>query len=101
MKLETQEAEIDMKTKACVIVSGRVQGVFFRSRTRAKAQEIGVTGWIRNLPDGRVETVFEGEKESVEKMINFCKIGPPESLVKDIEVKWETFTGKYRDFMIV
>ncbi|MFH0897927.1 MAG: acylphosphatase [Candidatus Bathyarchaeota archaeon] len=90
-----------MKTRARIIVSGRVQGVFFRDRTRAKAQEAGVTGWVRNLRNGRVEAVFEGEKEGVETMILFCKRGPPGALVREVEVRWETFTGEYKDFSVV
>ncbi|MFH0748728.1 MAG: acylphosphatase [Candidatus Bathyarchaeota archaeon] len=90
-----------MKTRARIIVSGRVQGVFFRDRTRAKAQEARVTGWVRNLRNGRVEAVFEGEKEVVEKMIIFCKTGPPGALVRESEVRWETFTGEYKVFSVI
>ncbi len=90
-----------MKTRAHIVISGRVQGVFFRTRTSAKAIESGVTGWIRNLRDGKVEAVFEGEKEAVEKMIDFCKTGPPGALVTAIEVRWETSIGEYSDFTVV
>ena len=65
-----------MKALAHAFVSGRVQGVFFRSQTRHIADRYGVNGWVRNLPDGRVEAVFEGEKEAVEALIEFCKRGP-------------------------
>lgn len=90
-----------MKTRSHIIVSGRVQGVFFRSRTEAKARKIGVAGWVRNLRDGRVEAVFEGDREAVEEMVSFCKTGPPGALVEDIEVRWEAYTGEYRDFTII
>jgi len=90
-----------MKARAHIIVSGRVQGVFFRARTREKAQGIGVAGWVRNLRDGRVEAVFEGEREAVEKMIRFCEVGSSGALVKNVEVQWETYTGEYDSFTIV
>jgi acylphosphatase len=83
-----------------VIVSGRVQGVFFRYQTRNVAKKLGVTGWVRNSPDERVEAVFEGEKEKVEKIVEFCKTGPPGAKVNNIDVKWETYSGEFRDFEI-
>ena len=89
-----------MKTRIHIIVSGRVQGVFFRSRTASEARMRGVAGWVRNLPDGRVEAVFEGNEEAVEEMISFCKQGPPKALVKNVEVRREAYTGEYKDFTI-
>jgi len=89
-----------MKVRAHVFVSGRVQGVFFRSETRYHARSRGVTGWVRNLPDGRVEAVFEGEKEDVEQLIEFCKRGPPGARVAGVEVKWEKYKGEFQDFRI-
>jgi acylphosphatase len=87
--------------RAHVFVSGRVQGVNFRYYTQRKAQELGLTGWVRNLWDGRVEAVFEGEKENVEKVIDFCKRGPPGAYVSDLDVKWENWTGEFHGFGIV
>jgi len=89
-----------MIVRAHVYVSGRVQGVFFRENTRRLAQKMGVTGWVRNLPDGRVEAVFEGEKEAVRKMIEFCKRGPPAARVDDVEIIWEKPRGEFLDFEI-
>lgn len=89
-----------MKVRAHVYVSGRVQGVFFRSETQDEALRHNVTGWVRNLPDGRVEAVFEGEKEAVEKLIEFCKRGPPGARVTKVEVAWEPYTGEFKDFKI-
>jgi acylphosphatase len=89
-----------MKVRAHVFISGLVQGVFFRHETRLRAIRNNVTGWVRNLPDGRVEAVFEGEKENVEAMIAFCQRGPPGAIVKKIEVKWENPTGEFKDFRI-
>ena len=89
-----------MKVRAHVFVSGRVQGVFFRSETRYEARLRGVKGWVRNLPDGRVETVFEGEEEAVKELIEFCRRGPPGAKVTKIDVKWEDYTGEFKDFEI-
>jgi acylphosphatase len=83
-----------------VIVSGRVQGVFFRSETQDEAMNLSLTGWVRNLPDGKVEAVFEGEKYKVEKLIEFCKHGPPDAIVTKVQVLWEDYTGEFRDFGI-
>ena len=59
-----------------------------------------VTGWVRNLPDGRVEAVFEGERAAVEEMIDFCRKGPPWARVMKVEVFWEDYTGSFRGFYI-
>lgn len=89
-----------LKARAHVKVSGRVQGVFFRTETQDEAIRQGLTGWVRNLPDGRVEAVFEGEKDRVERLIEFCKRGPPGARVTSVEVVWENYTGEFRDFRI-
>jgi len=89
-----------MKVRARVFVSGRVQGVFFRSETRREARKRGVKGWIRNMPDGRVEAVFEGEEDNVKEVIRFCKRGPPGARVTGVDVVWESYTGEFRDFEI-
>jgi len=89
-----------MKVRARVFITGSVQGVFFRSETRHEARKRGVRGWVRNIPDGRVEAVFEGEEESVKELIEFCKRGPPGARVKDTDVIWENYTGEFRDFEI-
>ncbi len=89
-----------MKVRVHVFVSGRVQGVFFRSETRYEARRRNVVGWVRNTSDGKVEAVFEGEKEDVEKVIDFCRRGPPGARVTKVDVRWEDYTGKFRDFKI-
>ncbi len=71
---------------ARVLVSGAVQGVFYRSWTEKTAQELGIKGWVRNLPDGRVEALFEGEKSKVEKMVSLCRKGPPHARVDRVDV---------------
>jgi acylphosphatase len=89
-----------MKDRAHVYVSGLVQGVFFRHETRKHALRFGVSGWVRNRPDGRVEAMFEGERESVERMIDFCRRGPAGAEVQDVEVHWEPWKGEFQDFRI-
>ncbi|MFX0162680.1 MAG: acylphosphatase [Candidatus Hodarchaeota archaeon] len=87
-------------TRAHVIVSGLVQGVFFRANTRDRAKKLGVKGWVKNRSDGKVEALFEGEEEAVKAMIEFCKKGPPSAIVEKVEVKWEKYGGEYKDFSI-
>ena len=89
-----------MKARAHVYVSGRVQGVFFRSETQDEALGHSLTGWVRNLPDDRVEAVFEGEKESVEKLVEFCRRGPPGARVAKVDVTWESYTGQFKSFTV-
>lgn len=73
-----------------VLVSGTVQGVWFRESTRQEADRRGVSGWVRNLPDGRVEAVFEGEASAVDAMVQWCQSGPPNAHVEDVEVLVES-----------
>ena len=90
-----------MNARAHVFVSGRVQGVFFRSRARERARALGVTGWIKNLPDGRVEAIFEGNRETVEEMLDYCREGPPRAVVENVQTLWETHLGDHDDFLIL
>ena len=83
-----------------VFVSGRVQGVFYRAYTEKKAKELGVKGWVRNLPDGRVEAVFEGEDDAVEALVKWCYKGSPSAKVEKVEVIEEPYTGEFKDFTI-
>jgi acylphosphatase len=89
-----------MKVRAHVFISGRVQGVFFRSETRRKAKIGEVKGWIRNLLDGRVEAIFEGEENAVNELIEFCRQGPPAARVTRLDVNLEKYTGEFKDFRI-
>jgi len=83
-----------------VYISGRVQGVSFRARTHREAIRLGLGGWVRNRPDGRVEAVFEGPDEKIKEMLGWCRQGPRGALVEDVEVIEETYTGAFPDFMI-
>ncbi len=89
-----------MNARAHIIVSGRVQGVFFRDHTQRWAASLKLMGWVRNLPDGRVESVVEGNKEQVETLIARVKEGPPMANVTDAVVTWENFLGEFDDFRI-
>jgi acylphosphatase len=81
-----------------VFVEGRVQGVFFRDSTRRRALDLGVTGFVRNLPDGRVEAVFEGEESAVNQAVEFVREGPPHAWVAHIDVTHEPYTGEFASF---
>jgi acylphosphatase len=83
-----------------VLVSGRVQGVFFRQETKEKAKRLGLTGWVRNTEEGKVEAVFEGEKEKIEKILEWMKEGPPLARVEEVKTKWEGFKGEFESFEI-
>jgi acylphosphatase len=91
---------LSLKVRAHVFVSGRVQGVFFRSETEYEAVKRNVCGLVRNLPDGRVEAVFEGEKTAVEELVEFCRKGPRGARVSEVEVRWEEYTGEFKRFRI-
>jgi acylphosphatase len=84
-----------------VIISGRVQGVFFRSETKNMADQLGLTGWVKNRPDGKVEAVFEGPKEQVLKMLDWCKKGPISAKVEKVErTRDKVEKEEYRGFEI-
>jgi acylphosphatase len=84
-----------------VVVSGRVQGVFFRDFTLYKASELDLSGYVRNLPHGQsVEVVAEGNRLKILKLIEFLKIGPTSALVSDVEIHWSEFSGEYSEFRV-
>jgi acylphosphatase len=89
-----------MNARAHAFVSGRVQGVFFRDHTRRWAASLGLTGWVRNVYDGRVELIAEGEKGKVESLIDRLRQGPPIARVENVEVTWEEYTGEFSDFRV-
>ncbi len=88
------------KKRAHVFVSGWVQGVFFRAETRDQARQLGVTGWVRNLWDGRVEAVFEGEDWAIEQLVAWCHRGPCGAQVDNVNVTHEALAGEYQTFNI-
>lgn len=88
------------KKRVHIWIDGRVQGVFFRAYMRDAAVKEGVTGWVKNLPDGRVEAVMEGDVEAVDKMVAWCHRGSPLSRVDDVVVEEELFKEEFSDFII-
>jgi acylphosphatase len=88
------------KKRAHVFVSGKVQGVFFRQNTKRQAQKFGVTGWVKNLEDGRVEVIIEGEETAVKALIEFCSAGPKGASVTNLAAEWETFKDEFQGFEV-
>ena len=82
------------RTRAHVLVSGRVQGVYFRATTRDTAREHGVDGWVRNRDDGRVEAVFEGPEEDVRALVSFCHEGSSAARVESVDVTYKDPNGE-------
>lgn len=89
-----------MKARAHILVSGRVQGVFFRDHTQRCASSLNLTGWVRNIRYGRVEALAEGDKEKIEVLIIRLKEGPPSAQVDRVDVSWEDHKGEFKDFRI-
>jgi acylphosphatase len=83
-----------------LLISGRVQGVAFRAYTRSAARKIGAYGWVRNLSDGRVEAVIEGEPDKVEALVQWCRKGPPSGRVDNVNIREEEPTREFSDFEI-
>lgn len=88
------------KARVHVLISGLVQGVYFRDSTRRRARELGVTGWVRNLPDGRVEALFEGERDDLERLVGWAHGGPPGALVERVETDWREYSGEFATFEV-
>jgi acylphosphatase len=91
---------MEENVRAHLMISGRVQGVFYRMETKSAADRIGVSGWVRNRRDGRVEAVVEGEKQQAEALIEWCGKGPPAARVNDVEVSWEPYQGEFASFEV-
>jgi len=87
--------------RAHIFIQGQVQGVAYRWWTQKTAERIGLTGWVKNLEDGRVEIVAEGEKGNLEKLIELAKTGPRFAEVTHVDVIWEDHTGEYSTFEVV
>lgn len=83
-----------------IFVKGRVQGVWFRAETLKEARKLGVKGYVENLLDGRVHVVAEGDEESLKKLIDFCRQGPPLAKVVGLDVKWNEPENEFTEFTI-
>ena len=91
---------MEKKIRAHAIITGRVQGVFFRMETKRAADLNGATGWVRNKRDGSVEAVIEGGETAVNSTLAWCRQGPPLAKVEGVEVTWESYSGEYRGFEV-
>ena len=87
--------------RAHVFVAGRVQGVFFRESLRRRARELGLRGYVRNLPDGRVEAVFEGEEGAVQGAVRYARAGPGLARVTEVDVREEPYSGEFDAFEVL
>ncbi len=88
------------KARAHVYVTGRVQGVFYRSFVRTRAQLLNLKGWVKNTMDGCVEIVFEGYADDINSAIEQCRRGPPHAQITDLRVEWEKPTSEFAGFEI-
>ena len=89
-----------MTTQAHLIIHGRVQGVWYRQSTKNEADRLGLTGWVRNLPDGCVEGCIEGDRAVIEKLINWCYQGPPSANVTSIDIVWREEVEIFTSFCV-
>ncbi len=89
-----------VKLQVQVIISGRVQGVWFRANTKQKAEQLGINGWVKNIADGKVAALFEGDEKHVQEMIEWCHHGPPLAKVENIEVKKQSPTNGFEGFSV-
>ena len=88
------------KARVHLIVTGKVQGVFFRAETQRAARRFGVSGWVRNRADGSVEAVVEGVRDDVEKLVQWCHTGSPSARVARVEATWEEYQAAFDEFAV-
>jgi acylphosphatase len=86
--------------RAKVSIKGRVQGVFYRQSTREKALSLNITGWVRNLPNGDVDALFDGSEQEIANILSWCKQGPKPARVDEVLVSYEESTGEFSTFKI-
>ena len=89
-----------MDARARILITGLVQGVFFRREIADLARRLGVSGWVKNLPDGKVEALAEGDRVRLDELIQFCHVGPRGAVVRKVEVEWSDYSGEFRGFRI-
>lgn len=95
-----REVPSSSMSRAHVVISGRVQGVFFRAYARDQAQGLKLHGWVQNRHDGKVELMLEGEDAAVREMIAWCHKGPVHACVQDVSVEWENYLGEFMAFNV-
>ena len=89
-----------MEKNVHILISGKVQGVWFRANTRQKAEQLNIKGWVRNTSDGKVEAIFEGKQDNIKEMLDWCRQGPPLAKVEDIKIEDKTQSKGYDGFTI-
>jgi len=89
-----------LKRRLHLFVSGLVQGVFYRDNTKSKASSLNLTGWVRNLLDGRVEVVAEGDEISLQELFDYCRDNPGQSRVDDVSVEWSEAKSEFKEFKV-
>lgn len=83
-----------------MVIMGKVQGVFYRASAMERAQQLNLTGWVMNLPDGTVEVEAEGSKPALEDFVDWCKHGPPQADVEHVTVRWKPYRNEHRTFLV-
>ena len=90
-----------MNKRCHILISGKVQGVYYRAYAKTNAEKVRVTGYVKNMPDGRVEVVAEGDEFDVLSFIQFIRSGPPGSVIDGFDVEWLPDRGEFKDFEIL
>jgi len=93
--------DLGKKVRARIFINGVVQGVGFRNATKTRADRFGIKGFVKNLSEGGVEALFEGEAAAVDRMIEYCKIGSFGAQIKEVEIRWEEYKNEFKDFKIL
>ena len=91
---------MDKKARVLLNIYGRVQGVYFRDETRNTAQKLQLTGWVKNMPDGSVDCLAEGDREKLKQLINWCHEGSEAAAVEKLCIEWQPFQGEFDNFEI-
>lgn len=97
----SQEPSQEEQARVKLLITGEVQGVFFRASALEQAQSLRVTGWVENLPDGSVELVAEGPKYALDELIAWCRQGPPDAKVAEVFITWGKFADEFKTFLVV
>ena len=90
-----------MNKRCHILISGKVQGVYYRAYAKTNAEKVRVTGYVKNMPDGRVEVVAEGDEFDVLSFIQFIRSGPPSSVIEGFDVEWLPASGEFKDFQVL
>lgn len=88
------------KKRAHLLISGRVQGVWYRGSTREQADKLGLTGWVRNCESGQVEVIVEGEDAAIDKLVSWCREGPSMARVTGIRIEFDDYRGEFVGFRV-